>query len=116
MYLYRAIDSVGDTVEFFFSEHRDLLAGAAKRQVMLDVEHWSHKGLNNRAETSHLPLRKRERGMQGFRSPSGLQRFVTIFSAIRNLFVPTRNDKSAAAIRAHRYAAFKAWNALAGVA
>ncbi len=29
MYLYRAIDSVGDTVEFFFSENRDLLA--AKR-------------------------------------------------------------------------------------
>ena len=29
MYLYRAIDSVGDTVEFFFSEHRDL--SAAKR-------------------------------------------------------------------------------------
>jgi transposase-like protein len=29
MYLYRAIDSVGDTVEFFFSEHRDLIA--AKR-------------------------------------------------------------------------------------
>jgi transposase-like protein len=24
MYFYRAIDSVGDTVEFFFSEHRDL--------------------------------------------------------------------------------------------
>lgn len=29
MYLYRAIDSVGDTVEFFFSESRDL--PAAKR-------------------------------------------------------------------------------------
>jgi putative transposase len=29
MYLYRAIDSAGDTVEFFFSEHRDLVA--AKR-------------------------------------------------------------------------------------
>ena len=29
MYLYRAIDSVGDTVEFHFSEHRDL--PAAKR-------------------------------------------------------------------------------------
>ncbi|TDQ10904.1 transposase-like protein [Phyllobacterium brassicacearum] len=29
MYFYRAIDSVGDTVEFFFSEHRDL--AAAKR-------------------------------------------------------------------------------------
>jgi len=31
MYLYRAIDSVGDTIEFFFSEHRDLLA--AKRFI-----------------------------------------------------------------------------------
>lgn len=29
MYLYRAIDSIGDTVEFRFSEHRDL--PAAKR-------------------------------------------------------------------------------------
>ena len=29
MYLYRAIDSVGDTDEFFFSEYRDL--AAAKR-------------------------------------------------------------------------------------
>ncbi len=29
MYFYRAIDSVGDTVEFFFNEHRDL--AAAKR-------------------------------------------------------------------------------------
>jgi putative transposase len=26
MYLYRAIDSTGDTVEFLFSEHRDLAA------------------------------------------------------------------------------------------
>jgi putative transposase len=45
--------------------------GAARRQVMPTVEHRSHKGLNNRAENSHLPLRKRERAMQGFRSPGG---------------------------------------------
>ncbi|WP_264801985.1 DDE-type integrase/transposase/recombinase, partial [Acetobacter nitrogenifigens] len=38
--------------------------GAARRQVMPGVEHRSHKGLNNRAENSHLPLRKRERVMQ----------------------------------------------------
>jgi len=43
------------------------------RQVMPDVEHRSHKGLNNRAENSHLPLRKRERSMQGFRSSGSLQ-------------------------------------------
>ncbi len=35
--------------------------GAAKRQVMPGVEHRSHKSLNNRAENSHLPFRKRER-------------------------------------------------------
>lgn len=34
--------------------------GAAKRDVMPAIEHRSHKGLNNRAENSHLPLRKRE--------------------------------------------------------
>lgn len=43
--------------------------GAAMRQVMPEVEHRSHKGLNNRAENSHVPLRKRERSMQGFGSP-----------------------------------------------
>ena len=36
MYLYRAIDSVGDTVEFWFSEHRDL--PAAKRFFRKAVE------------------------------------------------------------------------------
>ncbi len=40
--------------------------GAAKRQVRPDVEHRSHKGLNNRAENSRVPLRKRERVMQAF--------------------------------------------------
>ncbi len=58
---------------------------AAQRQIMPDIEHRSHKGLNNRAENSHLPLRRRERVMRGFRSPRYLQRFVSVFSAVRNL-------------------------------
>src|SRR5258708_2188235 len=37
---------------------------AAKRTVMPDVEHRSHKGLNNRAENSHVPIRKPERMMR----------------------------------------------------
>jgi putative transposase len=86
--------------------------GAAKRQVMPDVEHRSHKGLNNRAENSHVPLRKRERMMQGFRSPGGLQRFVSIFSAIRNLFVPPRSKRSAPAIQIHRLQAMAEWKAV----
>ena len=60
--------------------------GAAKREVAPGLDHWSHKGLNNRAENSHLPFRKRERAMQGFRSPGGLQRFVSMQSATRNCF------------------------------
>ena len=47
---------------------------AARRPIMPAIEHRSHKGLNNRAENSHLPLRRRERAMQGFRSPGSLQR------------------------------------------
>jgi putative transposase len=39
---------------------------------------------------------------QGFRSQGGLQRFVAIFSALRNLFVPPRTNRSANAIRHHR--------------
>lgn len=70
---------------------------AAKRNVIPSVEHRSHKGLNNRAEISHVPLRKRERMMQGFRSVGSLQRFVSIFSVVRNLFVAPRQKRSALA-------------------
>lgn len=71
--------------------------GSARRQVMPNVEHRSHKGPNNQAENSHLPLRKRERTTQDFRSPGSLQRFISIFSALRNLFVPPRSKRSAPA-------------------
>ena len=32
---------------------------AARRQIMPAIEHRSHKGLNDRAENSHLPLSNR---------------------------------------------------------
>jgi putative transposase len=83
--------------------------GAAKRQVMPSVEHRSHKGLNNRAENSHLPLRKRERVMQMFRSPGGMQAFVSIFSALRSLFVPPHSKHSAIQVHVHRLQAMAEW-------
>jgi putative transposase len=85
--------------------------GAAKREIAPGVEHRSHKGLNNRAENSHLPFRKRERAMQGYRSPGSLQRFVSIHSAIRNCFLVPSRRRSALTIRYHRLEAFDAWNA-----
>jgi putative transposase len=90
--------------------------GAARRQIMPAVEHRSHKGLNNRAENSHLPLRKRERVMQRFRSPDALQRFVSVFSAVRNLFVPTHLKKTATDLHLHRLTAIAHWRSVAGIA
>ena len=89
--------------------------GAAKRTVMPDVEHRCHKGLNNRAENFHVPIRKRERMIQSFRSWAGFQRFVPIFSAVRNLFVPPRSHRSASGIRLHRLAAMADWKSVATV-
>ena len=87
--------------------------GAAKRQVMPHVEHRSHKGLNNRAENSHLPLRKRERTRQGFRSIGSLQHFVSIFSAVRNHFVPANSNRSASQNRSFRHNAMAEWTVAA---
>lgn len=87
----------------------------ARRQIMPTIEHRAHKGLNNRAENSHLPLRRRERAVKGFRSPGGLRRFVEIFSAVRNLFVPPRSRCSALATHRHRLNAMAHWKAVAGV-
>jgi putative transposase len=42
--------------------------GAAKREVMPGIEHRQHKGLNNPAENSHQPTRRRERQMKQFKS------------------------------------------------
>ena len=41
---------------------------AAKQEITPGVEHCSHKGLNNRAENSHQPVRRRERIMKRFKS------------------------------------------------
>ncbi|SDQ33856.1 DDE domain-containing protein [Pseudovibrio sp. Tun.PSC04-5.I4] len=80
--------------------------GAAKRGVMPDVEHRSHKGMNNLTENSHLPLRKRERAMQRFKSPGQLQRFVAVFSCLRDLFVRPRDKRSSIDTHLHRMNAF----------
>lgn len=88
--------------------------GSAKRQIMPSIKHRSHKGLNNRAENSHVPLRKREGFMRGFRSPGGLQCFVSIFSTLRNLFVRLHHNRTAFAIQLHRLHAVAKWKAVTG--
>jgi hypothetical protein len=58
---------------------------AAQAELMPGVEHRSHKGLNNRAENSHLPLRRRERRMMRFKSARQCQRFVSVHGQVANL-------------------------------
>ena len=109
-WLWRAVDQNGIVLDEILQRRRD--TKAAKREIAPGVEHRSHKGLNNRAENSHLPFRKRERAMLGYRSQGSLQKFVSIHSAIRNcFFVPSRR-RSALTIRYHRLEAFDTWNAV----
>lgn len=90
--------------------------GAAKREVAPGLGHRFHKDLNNRAGNSHLPFRKRERMMQGFRSQGGFQRFVSIHSATRNCFSIPGRRRCALTIRYHRLGALQTWKAVAKLA
>jgi len=60
----------------------------AVKRVLRHTEHRRHKRLNNRAENSHLPTRKRERVLQRFKSAEHAQRFLGPFSAVCNHFRP----------------------------
>src|SRR3954453_22586096 len=80
--------------------------GAAKREIMPGVEHRQHKGLNNRAENSHQPTRRRERQMKRFKSPGQAQRFLSAHDQINNLFHLRRDHVTASEHRAARARAF----------
>ncbi|MBB3454317.1 hypothetical protein FHT86_002616 [Rhizobium sp. BK313] len=82
---------------------------AAKREIMPSVEHRSHKSLNDRAENSHQPVRRRERIMKRFKSQRHLQRFVSIHDPIANLFQIPRHDISSSDHRELRSEAINLW-------
>ena len=87
--------------------------GAAKREIVPGVEHRSHKGLNNRAENSHQPVRRRERIMKRFKSARQLQRFVSIHDPISNLFHIPRHDIPSNHHRELQAAALDTWRDVA---
>src|ERR1700738_1359903 len=90
---------------------------AAKREIMPGIEHRQHKGLNNRAENSHQPTRRRERQMKQFKSAGQAQRFLSAHDQINNLFNLRRRDHATAAEhRASRTQTFRVWAEICGVA
>ena len=89
--------------------------GTAKCRVMPSVGHRKRKGLNNRAETSHQPTRRRERQMKRFKSAGQAQRFLSAHDGISNLFHLRRHRVPTAQRRADRTQAFRVWAEIAGV-
>lgn len=87
--------------------------GAAKKELLPNIEHRQHKGLNNRAENSHQPTRQKEKQMRKFKSAKQAQCFLFSFGQIRNLFFVGRYKNSAQTIRENLKEAFALWNSLA---
>ena len=135
-WLWRAVDQTGVVLDVLVQSRRDKRAaerllrkllkrqgraprvmitdklasyGAAKREVMPGVEHRRHKGLNNRAENSHQPTRRRERQMKRFKSAGQAQRFLSAHDTINNLFHLRRDHITAAEHQAIRAQAFATW-------
>ncbi len=89
---------------------------AAKKELMPGVEHRRHKGLNNRAENSHQPTKRRERQMKRFKSAGQAQRFLSAHDQINNLFPLCRDHVTATEHRAATRQALKVWAEVTGVA
>jgi putative transposase len=136
-YLWRAVDQDGIVLDILVQRRRDSGAakrffkrllkglqyvprvlitdklgsyGVAKRALMADVEHRKSRYLNNRAENSHRPTRRRERQMQRFKSPRQAQRFLSAHAFIYGHFRPRRHLTSARRYRVVRSAAFRVWS------
>ncbi len=141
-WLWRAVDQNGMVLDILVQSRRDTRAarrllcklmkrqcrtprvmitdklasyGAAKREVMPSVEHRKHKGLNNRAENSHQPTRRRERQMKRFKSAGQAQRFLSAHDGISNLFHLRRHQMPAFQYRSARAQAFQVWAEVTGV-
>jgi putative transposase len=136
-YLWRAVDQDGSVLDILVQKRRDggaatrffkrLLKGlqyaprvlvtdklgsygVAKRELLPDVEHRKSHYLNNRAENSHRPTRRRERQMQRFKSARQAQHFLFAHAFIYGHFHPRRHRITARSYRAGRNTAFKVWN------
>ena len=79
--------------------------GNADRQ---EVGRW----LNNRAENSHLPFRRRERAMQRLRRMKTLQRFVATHASFHSHFSQKRHLVTRQEYRTRRSAALAEWRSL----
>src|SRR5579864_1272235 len=69
--------------------------------------------LNNRAENSHLPFRRRERAMLRFRRMKSLQKFASVHANLYNHFNSERHLVDRQTYKIRRSAALAEWQTLA---
>jgi len=82
--------------------------GAALRELGVSGHETDGRWINNRAENSHLPFRRRERAMQRFRLMRSLQKFASIHASIHNHFKAERHQYRRHNFKENRTAALTA--------
>jgi len=143
VYLWRAVDAEGEVLDVLIQSRRNKRAAlklmrkllrkygyvpdklvtddlrsyaAAVHDLGLSNRHERGRWRNNRAENSHQPTRRRERKMQGFKSPGSAQRFLSTHAATYNTFNVQRHLISARTHRAFRASAMNIWRAAVAAA
>src|SRR5271169_3084985 len=137
-YLWRAVDHEGEVLESFVTKERDKAAaltfikkalkrhgrpnaivtdglrsyGAALKEIGAADRQETGRWLNNRAENSHLPFRRRERAMSRFRRMKTLQKFSSVHASVHNHFNQERHLISREQYRERRSAALAEWQSV----
>jgi len=138
-YLWRAVDHEGEVLEVFVTKQQDRKAAlrflrkamkrygrplaivtdrlrsyrAAMREIGNEARQATGRWLNNRAENSHQPFRRRERAMARFRNAKSLQKFASIHSSVHNHFNQERHLYNRENFKLNRSAALAEWRQLA---
>ena len=86
--------------------------GAALKEIGAADRQETGRWLNNRAENSHLPFRRRERAMQRIRRMRSLQKFAAVHSSVFNHFNQERSFSSRHIFKLNRATALAEWRGL----
>jgi len=86
--------------------------GAAMKEIGNVDRQETGRALNNRAENSHQPFRRRERAMLRFRRMRTLQKFVAVHALVHNHFNAERHLSRRSNLKLNRAAALTQWRGI----